>query len=102
MEDEHTLIREMAEYESKIVFQESTKNPKTNTKFTVGNGTFNNIANHFKNIYYSCSECKSIIEILSIDENNISFKCNNKNKKHELTLSIKEYLNKMKTIRKEN
>ena len=101
MEDEHTertLVREMSEFESKIVFQESTINPKTNTNFTIGNETLNNIANHFKNIFYSCSECKSIIEILSIDENNISFKCNNKNKKHELTLSIKEYLNKMKTI----
>ena len=32
-------------------------------------------------IYYNCSECSSTIEIVSIDENNIEFKCNNKHYK---------------------
>ena len=41
----------------------------------------------------NCSECQSVIEIISIDEDNIEFKCNNN---HYLKMDIKEYLNKMK------
>ena len=50
------------------------------------------------NIYYNCTECSSIIEILSINEENniIEFQCFNKDKKHKKTMLIKEYLNKMK------
>ena len=44
-------------------------------------------------IGYNCSECSSIIEILSLDENDIEFKCNNK---HNIKMKIKEYLEKMK------
>ena len=44
-------------------------------------------------IYYNCSECPSIIEIISIDEDNIKFKCNNNHKKE---MKIKDYLSKMK------
>ena len=44
-------------------------------------------------IYYNCSECSSIIEILSIDEDYIEFKCNNN---HILKMNIKDYLDKMK------
>ena len=52
----------------------------------------------YKDISYNCTECSSIIEILSLyQENNfIKFKCLNKNNSHEKTLSIKEYLQKMK------
>ena len=35
------------------------------------------------NIYYNCSECSSIIEILSLNKNQIEFKCNNK---HHITM----------------
>ena len=44
-------------------------------------------------IYYNCSECSSTIEIVSINKNNIEFKCNNK---HYKKINIKEYLEKMK------
>ena len=44
-------------------------------------------------ILYNCSECASVIEIISIDQDNIEFQClNNHNKK----ITIKEYLDKMK------
>ena len=46
-----------------------------------------------KNCLYNCSECSSNIEIISLDENNIEFTCN---KKHNIKIEIKEYLNKMK------
>ena len=98
-EERNSLVKKMDEDESNI-FQESTIRPKTeNINSTVGNGTINNISNQFSNIYYGCSECESLIEILTLDEKNIKFKCNNKIKQHELTLSIKEYMeyiNKMK------
>ena len=45
-------------------------------------------------INYNCTECSSPIEILSINDNNIEFKCINNN--HKRKLSMKEYLNKMK------
>ena len=51
-------------------------------------------------IFYNCSECSSLIEILSINENNntIEFNCLNKNFNHnkKITMPIKEYLEKMK------
>ena len=95
-EEQNSLVKKMDEDESNI-FEESTIRPKTeNINFTVGNGTINNISNQFKNIYYGCSECESLIEILTLDEENITFKCNNKVKQHELTLSIEDYINKMK------
>ena len=46
-----------------------------------------------KNSLYNCSECSSNIEILSLDENKIKFKCNNE---HNIDIEIKEYLKKMK------
>ena len=45
------------------------------------------------NMYYNCSECPSIIEIISINENNIEYKCNNN---HNNNIEIKEYLKNMK------
>ena len=50
-------------------------------------------------ISYNCSECPSIIEIISIDENNFEFKCNNN---HNIKMKIKDYLNKMKLFNKNN
>ena len=50
-----------------------------------------------KNCLYNCSECSSNIEIISLDENNIEFICNNK---HNIKIEIKEYLNKMKQYNK--
>ena len=49
-------------------------------------------------IHYNCTECSSLIEILSINEENntIEFKCMNKENNHKnKTISIKEYLEKM-------
>ena len=47
-------------------------------------------------IHYNCSECSSHIEILSIKNDMIEFKCLNKNKNHQKILPIKEYINDMK------
>ena len=51
-------------------------------------------------LFYNCSECSSMIEIISINEENntIEFKCLNKNKTHpdNNIMTIKEYLTKMK------
>ena len=49
-----------------------------------------------KEFNYCCSECSSLIEIVSINENNIEFKCLNQNNPHERTITIKEYLEKRK------
>ena len=46
-----------------------------------------------KNCLYNCTECSSNIEMLSLDENKIKFKCNNE---HNIDIEIKEYLEKMK------
>ena len=48
-----------------------------------------------ENIRYNCPECSSLIEILSINENNIEFKCIN-NDNHNNKLKIYNYLEKMK------
>ena len=60
--------------------------------------------NSINKIFYNCSECSSLIEILSINENNniIEFNCLNKNFNHnkKLTMPIKEYLEKMKKFNK--
>ena len=49
-------------------------------------------------IYYNCTECPNLIEIMLIDEDksSIKFKCTNKEKSHEKEMPIKEYLEKMK------
>ena len=44
---------------------------------------------------YNCSECSSNIEIISLDENKINFKCNNN---HKINIEVKEYLEKMKNF----
>ena len=51
-----------------------------------------------ENIGYNCSECSSLIEILSINEDNIEFKCIN-NDKHNNKLKINNYLEKMKKFK---
>jgi len=55
-----------------------------------------------KDIGYCCSDCPSLIDILSINEKNdiIKFKCSNKEKSHKKTLKIKEYLEKIKNFKK--
>ena len=40
-----------------------------------------------KNCLYNCTECSSNIEMLSLDENKIKFKCNNE---HNIDIEIKE------------
>ena len=55
------------------------------------------------NIYYNCTECSSMIEILSINEENniIEFKC--LNKEHEKkVMPIKEYLSKINKNKQKN
>ena len=46
--------------------------------------------------FYNCSECFEPIEIISIDDKNIKFKCYNDKNPHEKEIPIKEYINKMK------
>ena len=47
-------------------------------------------------ICYNCTECSSLIEILSINEDNniIEFKCLNKENKHSKIMTIKEFFEK--------
>ena len=54
--------------------------------------------NNSDNISYNCTECSSLIEIISLLQDNtfIKFKCINKDNSHEQSLSIKDYLIKMK------
>ena len=55
-----------------------------------------------KEIYYNCSECKSPIEILTLNENEsiIEFKCINNN--HKIKMPIGEYIDKMKKYNDKN
>ena len=46
-----------------------------------------------KKMYYNCSECPSVIEIINLDDEFIEFKCNNE---HKIKMRIEEYLNKIK------
>ena len=58
-----------------------------------------------KNEYYNCSECSSLVEILSISEENntIEFNCLNKNKNHSKSIMpIDEYLDSMKKYNNNN
>ena len=54
-------------------------------------------------MYYNCSECPSMIEILSLEEDNnfIEFKClntdNEHKKKRKIKMLLKDYLESMKT-----
>ena len=48
-----------------------------------------------ENIGYNCTECSSLIEILSINEDNIEFKCIDDDN-HNSILKINNYLEKMK------
>ena len=59
----------------------------------------------YTDINYHCTECQSLIEILSIDEekNEIEFKCTNKDNNHGIKImTIKEYLAKMKNNNQNN
>ena len=55
--------------------------------------------NLFKNDSYSCTQCSSQIEIISLNETEgkITFRClsNNENNHGIITLSIKDYLDQM-------
>ena len=55
-----------------------------------------------KEIYYNCSECKSPIEIIELNEKQctIEFKCINNN--HKIKMKIKEYIDKMKKYNDKN
>ena len=73
--------------------QETTFTPTpTPTPTTTSTPGFENKV--LKEIYYNCTECNSLIEILSIDEkeNTIEFICSNQHKK---LMPIKEFLDKM-------
>ena len=73
--------------------QETTFTPTpTPTPTTTSTPGFENKV--LKEIYYNCTECNALIEILSIDEkeNTIEFICSNQHKK---LMPIKEFLDKM-------
>ena len=57
-------------------------------------------------IFYNCSECSSLIEILSINEDNntIEFNCLSQENQHSkrIVMPIKEYLEKMKKYNNNN
>ncbi len=54
------------------------------------------------NIYYNCTECSSLIDIISINEDNniIEYKCLNKENSHgKIIMTIKEYLTKIEKFK---
>ena len=53
-----------------------------------------------KEIYYNCMECSSPIEIMSIKDNHIEYKCINND--HKRKILIKEYIEKMKKYNNKN
>ena len=59
-----------------------------------------------RELYYSCSECSSLIEIISINEekNTIEFNCLNQENKHQknINIPIKEYIKQMKKLINKN
>ena len=57
-----------------------------------------------KDILYNCTECSSLIEVLSIneDKNIIKFKCLNKNCGVEKTKLLNEYFEKMEKYKQKN
>ena len=67
-----------------------------NINIDINEHTTQNVDN---DISYNCTECSSIIEIISLLKDNtfIKFKCLNKDNSHEKLLSIKDYLIKMKS-----
>ena len=47
-----------------------------------------------ENVGYNCSECSSLIEIILINDDKLSFKCENNHNINDIT--IKDYLERMK------
>ena len=76
---------EPKEYHDHLMEQGETENPQ-----------------QLNEIYYNCSECSSPIEIITINEkeNIIEFECINN--KHNIKISIKEYLHRMKGYNDKN
>ena len=73
------------------------KNLNNTSPTTPGSSIQNN------GILYNCTECSSLIEILSIDEdkNIIEFKCINKNcQGRKKSMPMKEFFEKMEKIKK--
>ena len=82
---------------------DSNNNIKNNLNNTPSITPESSIENN--NILYNCTECSSLIEIISIDEdkNIIEFKCINKNCKGiKKSMSMKEFFEKMEKNKKIN
>ena len=58
----------------------------------------NNLSEQFKLkvLYYNCSECKSHIEILTLNENGSTIEFKYIKKNHKVKMTIREYIDKMK------
>ena len=64
-----------------------------------------NIRDELSNLYYSCTECTSPIELISFDEKNylMEFRCLNKQSLHGIKkMRITDYFNKIKSHKYEN
>ena len=70
--------------------------PIKKEKNTIKKVGYQNTSNKVENTKkgYSCTKCSSLIQILSINENNnnIEFECTNKKTSHRESISIEEYL----------
>ena len=53
-----------------------------------------------KDVYCHCTECSNPIEILSLDNNIIKFKCANEKEQHEKEIPLKDFINNMKENQK--
>ena len=78
----------------------SELNPLMKNEYILNDAPPPTIETNNNELYYNCSECSSLIEIISINENNniIEFNCLNPEKKHpkNIIMPLKEYLEKMK------
>ena len=96
MEDcEETIFEKGETIETNVIKEEPLANKKEENQIKKGEKDclIKSIVNTKKG--YFCSQCSSLIKILSINENNnnIEFQCINKNNPHQESINIEKYLN---------
>jgi len=80
--------------EENLIEEKEEDNLKKEIKLSQKQNDMNEAPFVSNKIYYNCTECSSNIEIISLNEHYIKFKCNNNN--HNIQMKIKDYLKKIK------
>ena len=75
------------------IIKKMSKKEEETFNLLAKNPTPGNDDNIFREIFYNCTECSSLIEILLINKYNIKFRCI---KGHIISMQISEYLEEMK------